>query len=161
MNVFRQIKKTIDGRRRERLKGDIMAILKTEYGFDAMAHLIPESISNAAYEQDKVVENLVWYSAKEVALIEYYKSGTGSSLKNRELGELRNFWSTAPGKSEGCIRESHARFPKSRRRSFSGTVIRSRRQPSRKRTERSPTVSTRKPPSTVRRFSISFNPRSN
>lgn len=108
MNVFRQIKKTIDGRRRERLKGDIMAILKTEYGFDAMAHLIPESISNAAYEQDKVVENLVWYSAKEVALIEYYKSGTGSSLKNRELGELRNFWSTAPGK----IRRLHTGVPR-------------------------------------------------
>lgn len=108
MNVFRQIKNSIDERRLERLRGDLMKIVKTEFGFDALAHLIPESISNAAYEQDRVVENLVWFSGKEIALIEYYKNGTGSSLKNREHGELRTFWTTAPGK----VRRLHTGVPR-------------------------------------------------
>ena len=108
MNIFTRMKNAIDGKRQERLKGDLMAIIKTEFGFDAIKHMIPEAINNATYEQDKVVENLVWYSAKELALIEYYKKGANSSLKNQELGEVKSFWSTAPSK----IRRLHTGLPR-------------------------------------------------
>lgn len=100
-NIFEKLSTWRDNKRRERMRGDIMAILKTEYSFDAFNVFTPEILTDEKYYTSKLVEYLVWFSANGVALQDFYKNGNASQ-GGRDSDVLNYYWSKAPKNVRKC-----------------------------------------------------------
>lgn len=118
MNIFQRIKLSIDERRINRLRGDLLMIQKTEFEYNPFKLGMPKSLVDAESDNLNLIENIVWASGNGGSIREFYVNKAGK-FEDTYDNRKSYFATTCPNN----MRYIHSGLPKLISESMSALVF--------------------------------------